>query len=201
MLRSGCVHLTITALVSADEAARLSAPGAAAAAAARLLPLAHALPSGRLALQVQGCSAALLAAPRDGRPAMLLSLPAVEAALPPAVDLLQPLASTVSASGGRFWLSCPPELLRGDGGLELHCRHGGVHAAVCLAPVGVAAPEPPADGAEDALSDSGSESEVEDELAAGDSPLGALAVEARVSAAAGGQHSWGLFEFEVARGE
>lgn len=118
-------------------------PGYAAAALARLLPLASQLPARRILAQVGTSSAALLAVPQDGRPAALLSLDgAVGAGLPRLVPV-SPIATTVSAAGGRFRLSCPRALLLGGGGASLHCRVGGRHAAVALLLEGAAPLEPP----------------------------------------------------------
>jgi hypothetical protein len=151
-LRAGCVHLTLTALLSAEERAALEQPGAAASALARLLPLASQLPARRILAQVGTSSAAFLAAPRDGRPAALFSVPlggATGSTLPHLVPV-SPIATTVSAAGGRFRLRCPRALLLGGGGASLHCRVGGRHVAVALTLVGAAPHEPPDDDSDSA---------------------------------------------------
>lgn len=149
-IRSGCVHITVDALLSGEEARRLGGPEAAAVVAARLAPLAARLPGpGRLVVQVGGSSAALLAKQTGARPGLLLSLPVVTggaaSVLPPAVQLAagSPAATTVSAAGGRFRLRCPRALLSGAG-LQLHCRSGGRHVTVSLTRVGAQLPQPPA---------------------------------------------------------
>lgn len=193
------MHLTLAVLSIAEEARRLKAPGAAAAAAARLVPLVRSLPSRRLALQVEGGSAALLAQPTGNGPAVLLSIPVDAGELPPAVSLLQPLARVASTAGGHFHLRCPAALLHGGSGLALHCRHSDAHVAVSLTPAGAAPVEPPADGIEQSDEEDVEEEQAE-QAAAGD-PDELVDVEAWVPAAAG-EHFWGvLYEFEVARGE
>ncbi|EFN55613.1 hypothetical protein CHLNCDRAFT_133755 [Chlorella variabilis] len=149
-MRSGCVHLTLTALLSGEERWQLEAPGGAAAALARLLPLARQLPCSRMVAQVGASSAALLAQPAGAGPAVLLSLPLAPGSLPTGVALATPLATTVSAAAGRFPLRCSHALLAGAGAgappLVLHCRRGGLHLAVSLAAPGAEVPLPAAAG-------------------------------------------------------
>lgn len=221
-LRAGCVHLTLTALVSAEERQRLAAPGTAASALAALLPLVQRLPGRRAALQLDGGGTALLAQPSHGRPALLFSLPVCEAKLPPAVAALSPAAATVSSACGLFRLRCTAALVSGTGGLVLHCRSNGVHAPVSLQRVGAGAAvleEPACDSGchtSDAGSDSGSEAswsqyeeEEEECLREGDEveveawvPAAAAASQASAAPRGGAcwQPGWGLYEFEVARG-
>lgn len=217
-MRSGCVHLTLGALVSRQEREHLGEAGAAAAVLARLLPLARSLDSGRVFLQTADGSGALLVQPSGGRPALLLSLPVGGAVAPQAPALAPPVATTVSAARGTFRLRCPAALLRGDGGLVLHCRRsGGGHVAVSLARLGAPPPEPPADDASLSGSDEGqdSEEEAEEEEGMHQPEDGQAWVETEAwvpaatpppasDAATGGadhwQAGWGLYEFEVARG-
>ena len=219
-LRTGCVHLTLAALASDEEATGLRGPGAAAAVAARLAPMAaRLLPSaGRLVVQAGG-SAALLALRGDGTPALLLSVPLAPA---PAVQLSGLAATTVGAAGGRFRLRVPRSLLLG-GRLGLHCRVAGRHVPLALSLVGGEVPQPPCDDdevepaeggasdSEDAATDS---EEQEGQAAAVDGgaselvdvqawvPAAAGEADGVVAAATGGwQRGWGLYEFEASSGE
>jgi hypothetical protein len=148
-MRAGCVHLTLTALLSAEERARLAQPGAAAAVLSRLLPLVQQLPSGRVVAQLGATSAALLAQPGGGRPAVLLSIPLGCGEGGTALPVLLPacpLATTVSAAAGCFRLRCARSLLNGGTAaapLGLHCRREGRHLLVSLAVADAAHPAPP----------------------------------------------------------
>ncbi|KAI3425692.1 hypothetical protein D9Q98_007669 [Chlorella vulgaris] len=148
-MRAGCVHLTLTALLSAEERARLALPGAAAAVLSRLLPLVQQLPSGRVVAQLGSTSAALLAQPGGGRPAVLLSIPLGCGEGGTALPVLLPacpLATTVSAAAGCFRLRCARSLLNGGTAaapLGLHCRREGRHLLVSLAVADAAHPAPP----------------------------------------------------------
>lgn len=220
------MHLTLTTLIDAEERRRLLAPGAAATVLARLLPLVQRLPAQHAALQLGqggGSSAAMLAAPRSGGgPAALLSLQLGEgnaSCVPPALAVQSPLATTVSACRGFFRLRCPRGLLWGAGGLMAVCRRAGTgHVPLSLALDGTAAEQlpPPGAGAEECEEAEeawpASEDDDSDDEAAERDPNELVDLEAWVPFAGerGGaassdtplwQAGWGLYEFEVARGE
>lgn len=220
------MHLTLTALIDAEERRRLLAPGAAATVLARLLPLVQQLPARRAALQLgQGSSgsAALLAAPHGGGPAALLSLQPGQGStngVPPALDMQPPLATTVSACRGFFSLRCPRGLLWGADGLTALCRRAGTgHVPLSLALAGKqAAPQSPRgtspDPEEDGWDSSDGETSDDEaeynpqELVQVDAwvPFQPPLAEERGAAGPGGdtplwQAGWGLYEFELARGE
>lgn len=229
-VRAGCVHLTLSALASRREAAGCNGPAAAAQALARLPPsLLQGVP--RAVLQVGTSSAALLVGSNGSRPAVLvcLGLDSTGSELLPSVQLLSPQATTVSAAAGAFQLRCSPALLLGDGApgggsaLALHCRRQGSHLAVGLSLARTDAQQgytcsasdssslascdgSEADDTEDLLALEGEDVEVEAWVAEaqwqqqlGDS-VGAQGSDSN-GAATGWQAGWGLYEFEVCRGE
>ena len=233
MIRAGCVHLTLTALVDAEERQRLLAPGGAATVLARLLPLVQRLPGRRAALQLGSSGpgkAALLAAPAGG-PAALLSLVLGEGdagLAPPEPSLQPPLATTVSACGGFFRLRCPRGLLWGAGGLAALCRRAGSgHVPLALVLAGTAAGEGGGGGGgssdeEEGGLPSGSEEDEQPELSEEEGEEGApqdphelVELDAWVPFGAPPpapdgaarrdapvwQAGWGLYEFELSRGE
>ena len=243
-IRSGCVHLTLTALIDAEERQRLLAPGAAATVLTRLLLLVERLPARRAALQLgqgSGGSAALLATPARGSdgPAALLSLQLGNSGaspLPPVLEVQPPLATTVSACRGFFRMRCPRGLLWGADGLMALCRRAGTgHVPLSLTLAGQQWGKQPPPGA---AADEGEEdlaASDDEELSHGEEAADAAAeaADAGVEAADAAaecdpeelvdvdawvpfqpppaeeqqsdmpiwQAGWGLYEFELARGE
>lgn len=240
-VRAGCVHLTLTALASQQERARLAVLGASAQALAQLPGLALQYP--RVVLQAGTDSLAMVLRGAGSQPPVLLSLQLdnADGALLPAVQLCSPLATTVASAKGCFRLWCCLALLcdsSGSAPLSLHARCRGVHVSVSLAPVeahdGAAADEgslPPTDCQGCGCSAGEDEWEAEEgggeggQLAGGADGSQEMEVEAWVPAAAGEcesesesgqeedggissdcgsgswQRGWGLYEFEVSRGE